>query len=101
MYGKILLQEEMHKIHKKVLIENEALERAESRAEVKRINTTDIEVNDPDAESRVKSFTELSKRLKEHLADMGDLTKGSDYRTAQYLRKMDLLAKKGIDFSRL
>lgn len=97
-YSKILLQEEEARLYKTELLENEAFDRAKVRAERKLMETTDIEPNDSDAESRLESFSEISERLKSHLEDMGDIAKGSDYKTAMYLRKLNLLAKKGLNF---
>jgi len=96
-YGSLLLEEEMNKLKLRENIEKEAISNASSRAsaQTKVVNTTDIEANDPDIESRLRSFTELSKRLQDHLEDMGGLTRGSDYKTSMYLQKLNLLSKKG------
>ena len=94
-YAKLLLQEEKERIYKNDILEREALERGKLMADKSQMNTTDIEANDSDVESRLESFAEISRRLRLHLDDMGELSKGSDYRTAAYLRKLNLLAKKG------
>lgn len=96
LYGKMMLMEEQAKVNNKINVENEAFVHGESRAENKRINTTDIDEADPNIENRLENFAEISRRLKEHLIDMGGETKGSDLRTANYLRKLNLMARKGI-----
>lgn len=97
-YGKQLLEEEKARIVKNEILEREALARAKLVADRSQLDTTDIEANDSDAESRIESFAEISRRLTLHLEDMGEVSKGSDFRTAAYIRKLNLLAKKGLCF---
>ncbi len=76
------------------MLEEEAISTV-TRQSPERVNTTDIEPDDPDIETRLKNFGELSKRLKEHLENTAGMTRGSDYKTNMYVRKLALLAKKG------
>lgn len=96
MAAQVLLQQETERLYKNEFLERQALERGKMRADKSELKTTDIEANDSDAESRVESFAEISRRLSLHLEDMGEVSKGSDYRTAAYIRKLSLLAKKGL-----
>jgi hypothetical protein len=95
MDAKLLVEEEKERIYKNDVLGREALERGKLMADKSQLDTTDIEANDSDIESRLESFAEISRRLRLHLDDMGEACKGSDYKTAAYVRKLNLLAKKG------
>eukprot|EP00831_Metopus_contortus_P007686 TRINITY_DN12936_c0_g2_i1.p1 TRINITY_DN12936_c0_g2~~TRINITY_DN12936_c0_g2_i1.p1 ORF type:complete len:435 (+),score=126.32 TRINITY_DN12936_c0_g2_i1:162-1466(+) len=69
------------------------------KLEKKDLDTSEIETDDPIIESRIESFKEISRRLKDHMETMGNATKGNDTRTNIYIRKLNLLSKKdfGLD----
>ena len=92
-----LVAEEQAKYFLRRKIEAEAAGLIASHAlgSPKKVDTTDIETDDPDIERRVQSFNELSHRLAIHLQETAGMTKGSDYKTSIYIRKLNLLAKKG------
>lgn len=96
-----LLIEEGNKMERKRRVEAEALFIAQNNMDPsdKEVSTTELDVNEFDIEKRVEAHEDLTKRLDKHLRETQGMLKGNDYKTATYVRKINLLTRKdfGLD----
>ena len=94
-FGLQRIQELQNVINRRKMLEQEAARDVNfAKLDPRNCETTDIDSEGIDLEQRVLNFSEITKRLKDHLSTTE--FKGNDYNSNVYIRKLQKMAKNGI-----